>query len=281
MTFLLIGFSPRTIAAFVAFLLCLPSLAGVSAESPAGALLPTAAPLAGAQADSLASAPTSSPSDPSAGTPLEASSSAVSEIVSVTKVVGEVGDRFVTSREVRINQAIQQVLVNEGKSPMALDKTASDKASSLLTGQEKTFPYEVWRVLDEWAVYLEAKSLSSAPPARGDVNKAIRAVQDHWSGQGGWSGLEVSPEELKEIVERKLIAREFERLKGDASLVPVSDAEALSYFQKNRLRFGSLPFSAFKDNIKSFLVKQQTERRLAEWREVLRRKYKIRNFIAG
>jgi len=255
MTSLRIYFSSNTIAAIVvAFLLWPPSLADANVESPAG-------------------------TPPPVGTPV------ASEIVSITKVVGEVGDRFVTSREVRINQAIQQVLASEGK-PMALDKTASDKAtsdnaSSLLTGQEKTFPYEVWRVLDEWAVYLEAKSLSSAPPARGDINKAIRSVQDHWSGQSGWSGFEVSPEELKEIIERKLIAREFERLKGDASVVPVSDADALSYFQKNRLRFGSLPFSAFKDNIKSFLMKQQTERRLAEWREVLRRKYKIRNFIAG
>lgn len=193
-------------------------------------------------------------------------------IVLLSRAVGEVGDHVVTSREVRINDAIEQAMNGKPSVP---------EGYRILNGAEKIFPGEVSRVLDEWVVYLEAKSLSSQPFARGDLNANVKAVQELWASKTAWQELEVSAEELRETIERKLVAREFERLKSDPQLAPVSDDDALAYYRKNRLRFGSLPFSTFKDNIRAFLIKTQTERRLAEWREVLRRKYKVRNFIAG
>ena len=194
------------------------------------------------------------------------------QIKIVTRAVAEVADHIVTSREVRIGDAIEQALT--GKPPGA-------DGFRILTGLEKNFPGEVSATLDEWIVYLEAKSLSSLPPTRVDLTSAIKGVQEFWTGKPAWKELEVSPEELHDTVERKLISKDFERLKSDPELSPVSDDDALSYFRKNRLRFGNLPFSTFKDSIRTFLIKSQTDRRLAEWRDVLRRKYRARNFIAG
>ncbi len=191
----------------------------------------------------------------------------------LTRAVGEVDQHIVTSREVKINDAIEKALKAKGGE-------ASVKLQ-ILDEQGKTFPAEVGKVLDEWAVYLEAKLLSTQPSGRFDVASAIQAVHEVWAHNSGWKQLDVSSEELRQMVERKLIAKEFERLKSDPQLAPVTDEDALAYYRRNRLKFGSLPFSAFKDNIKTFLIKQQTERRLSEWREVLRRKYKARNFIAG
>jgi hypothetical protein len=208
----------------------------------------------------------------SAPTTAPTTDSKLPSIVLLTRAVGEVGDRIITSREVRINDAIEQAMA--GKSSVA-------EGFRVLNGTEKSFPGEVAKVLDEWIVYLEAKTLSSQPLARGDVGAAIKKVQEQWSAKLAWQELEVSQDELRETIERKLIAKEFERLKSDPQLAPVSDDDALAYYRKNRLRFGSLPFASFKENIKTYLVKNQTERRLAEWREVLRRKYKVRNFIAG
>ncbi len=202
----------------------------------------------------------------------EAAPAKPTSLTLLTRAVGEVSDRIVTSREVRINDAIEQALT---------EKAASPEGFRLLTGQEKAFPGEVSRVLDEWIVFLEAKTLSSQGASKADVNAGVKAVQDLWGGKSTWLELEVSADEIKDIIERKLVSKNFEKLKSDPQLAPVSDDDALAYYRKNRLRFGSLPFSSFKDNIKTFLVKQQTERRLAEWREVLRRKYKVRNFIAG
>ena len=192
--------------------------------------------------------------------------------VILTRAVGEVGERVVTSREVLIEEGVQQAL--DGRA-------TTDGDLSALGNSEKALPAAVTKVLDEWSIFLEAKALSSKPVSKPEIATAIKQVQEKWSGQPSWTSLEVSGEELRDVVERHLIATEFEKLKSDPALAPVSDDDALAYYRKNRSRFGSLPFSEIEANIKSFLVKQQTEHRLAEWRDVLRRKYKVRNFIAG
>jgi hypothetical protein len=225
-----------------------------------------------AKVEMAAAVPTPTPTPTPQTQATETSAPKRQAVVLLTRAVGEVGDRIITSREVRINDAIEQVMT-EAKD--------SGAAPRVLNGSEKIFPAEVAKILDEWIVYLEAKTLSSQPLARGDIGAAIKKVHEQWDGKAGWQELEVSAEELRDTIERKLIAKEFERLKSDPQLAPVSDEDALAYYRKNRLRFGSLPFATFKDNIKTYLIKNQTERRLAEWREVLRRKYKVRNFIAG
>lgn len=197
--------------------------------------------------------------------------------VTVTRVVGEVGPRVVTSREVRINEAISQVL-------QISDLPSGSKIESkrkILNLDDPSFPAQVLKVLDEWTVYLEAVEIGSKSADKGEVGRLSKVITDHWKGVADWERLEASSAEIREIVERKLAAQSLEKLKGDASLVNVSDAEALQYFKKNRLRFGNLPFENFKDNIKSALVRSQTERRLVEWRSVLRRKYRVRNFVGA
>lgn len=189
----------------------------------------------------------------------------------VTRVVGEVGHRVVTSREVAINDAIAQVL-----SGLPL---GSDKA--VIKPLDATFAGQVIRVLDEWTVFFEAVDIDARNADKVDVAKWQRAVQEQWKGVASWEKLEASAAEIKEIIEHKLVAQGFERLKVDASLVSISDQEALQYYKKNRLRFGGLPFENFKDNIKAALAKGQTERRLVEWRTVLRRKYRVRNYLGA
>ena len=130
-------------------------------------------------------------------------------------------------------------------------------------------------------MYFEARALGSTQIQKSELSKAIGTVDERWANQQSWKDLDVGADELRQLIERKLAAKEFEKLKSDPALSPISDDEALSYYKKNRLRFGSLPFSNFQENIKSFLVKTQVEKRLGEWHEVLRRKYKTRNFISG
>jgi hypothetical protein len=191
---------------------------------------------------------------------------------SVTRTVGEAGDHIVTSREVRISNAVDQ----------AMDRRPVDaKGYHVFSGQEPSFPGEVAHVLDEWVVELESKSLSAQAPQKTEVARYVKQVEDRWSGDSNWQSLDVGIEELNTMVERKITVRELEHLKSDPQVAPISDEDALEHYRKNRLRFGSLPFASIKDNIKEFLTKAQSERRLAEWHDVLRRKYKVRNFIAG
>lgn len=213
--------------------------------------------------------------EPAPAASAAATATAPAKTVSVTRVVGEAGPRIITSREVRINEAIGQALF----APNA--KAAGETKRRVLGADDPAFPAQVLRVLDEWTVFLEATEIGSKPADKTEALKLVKVVIDFWKGVADWDRLEASPQEIREIVDRKLAAQSLEQLKGDASLVNVSDAEALQYFKKNRLRFGNLPFENFKDNIKSVLVRSQTERRLTEWRSVLRRKYRVRNFVGA
>lgn len=195
--------------------------------------------------------------------------------VSITRVVGEAGGKIVTSREVRINEAVGLTL--------ATYVTAGNTSivKKITPPNDPGFPQIVLRVLDEWTVFLEAGEIGTKPADKNEVAKLAKAVMDSWRGNGDWDRLEPSAQEVRDIVERKLVVQALERLKSDASTVTVSDAEALQYYKKNRLRFGNMPFENFKDNIKSALMKAQTERRILEWRSVLRRKYRVRNFVGA
>jgi len=209
-----------------------------------------------------------------AAAPVTASTPAltVKPTVIISRAIGEVGEHIVTSREVIVSDAIDQALADPP--PQAAE-------SRILNGDEKIFPAEDQKFLDVWIVCLEAKSLAAQPVSRTDLQAAIKKVQDYWAGKSAWQDLEVSNDEIRDIAGRILTARAFEKLKADPQLAPVSDDDAQTYYLKNRTRFGSLPFPALKESIKTFLAKQQTEHRLVEWRDVLRHKYKVRNFIAG
>lgn len=191
----------------------------------------------------------------------------------VSKIVGELGTTkyFLTSREVQINALIGQILDQFN---------GSKKAIKNLGIQDKEFPSQTGDVLLEWAIYKEALDFESNLKST-DLQKELKFVQENSKTLSSWQSLEVSQEELKQILERKILVRKFMQLKSDSSKIPVSDAEAEIYFQKNRSKFGSLPFESFRENIKSFLQNAQTEQRLKNWYEVLNRKYKVRNFIAG
>jgi uncharacterized protein YhdP len=159
----------------------------------------------------------------------------VRPVVVVTKVVGEAGEQFITSREVRISDAIDQVV--DGR-----PREASD-TYQILKGTEKTFPAQVTKVLDEWVIVLEAKALSTSPPQKTEVARITKQVQERWGSVKDWVELEVSADEVREAIERKLTARELERLKANPQAEPTSDEEAQAYYNKNRLKFGQLTFA--------------------------------------
>lgn len=191
----------------------------------------------------------------------------------VSKIVGELGTTkyFLTSREVQINNFLGELLSQ---------MNGSKKAVKVLSIQDKDFPNQTSDVLLEWAIYKEALDFESNLKSI-DLQKELKYVLDNSKQVPGWTALEVSSEELKQILERKILVRRFMQLKSDSSKIPVSDAEAEIYFLKNKSKFGNLPFESFRDNIKSFLQNSQTDQRLKNWYEVLNRKYKVRNFIAG
>jgi hypothetical protein len=191
----------------------------------------------------------------------------------ISKVVGELGTTkyFVTSREVQINFFLEQLLEQ---------MNGSKKAIKMIQLQDPDFANHTSEVLLEWIIYKEASTFE-AELSTSDIQKELKYVQEKAKTYPAWASLDVTGDEEKKFLERKILVKKFMRLKSDSSKIPVSDAEAEIYFKKNRNKFGSLPFENFRENIRVFLQNSQTDQRLKNWYEVLNRKYKVRNFIAG
>lgn len=186
----------------------------------------------------------------------------------ISQVVGQAGDFAVTSREVKINHFIETTIFSD-----------DNAAAAQLKDDEKRFDKEVNRTLLEIVVSREADVFNAAQVPDEDVSKTISLVRNAASRPAHvpyWSKLSPTQQELKIIVAQKLRAKRFIQFKTRASIVPVTDAEALQYYQKNRSRFGNAPFAQFKESIKSLLSQEQANQRLRDWFELLQRKYRVR-----
>lgn len=186
----------------------------------------------------------------------------------VLKTVGQVADQVITSRTVQINAGLEQALYQrKGKVQIpAMNSMA--------------FKKEVSATLLEATVFMESKNFKLAQVKNSEVNKAIADATRRLAASSTWKALEVQSSEVREAVERKLQAKKFIRFKADSSVVPVTNSEAQEYFDKNRLKFGDLPFENFKENIKAYLSRQQVEQRLRDWFEVLQNKYDVKNALS-
>jgi hypothetical protein len=188
----------------------------------------------------------------------------------ISQSVGEVGDRVVTSREVQISAAIDHALFPQKEKSLPLELNLGDPAMA----------NEVTAVLLEVVVHREAESFSVAHTTDEQIQESVRKVERTLDGKAFWQSLEASPAEIKRYVSQKLVAKAFIQFKTNSMAGVISDNEAMVYYEKNRLKFGDLPFASFKDNIKTFLAQQQLEDRTRAWFEIIKRKYKVRNILA-
>jgi hypothetical protein len=189
----------------------------------------------------------------------------------VTQTVGQVSDHVITSREVQIAAVIEGVLFPLKNAPKGLVQVLPDQVA---------FRGAVTSVLLDTVVSLEAESFNVAVASEADLGEALSRIERAVSGNDYWQSLEVSGSELRKFTLRKLTAKSFLSFKTNSMSGIITDQEALEYYDKNRLKFGGLPFASFKANIKSFLSQQQLEDRLRAWFEVIKHKYKVRNFLA-
>ncbi|QDK37400.1 hypothetical protein [Bdellovibrio sp. NC01] len=187
----------------------------------------------------------------------------------VTETVGQVAEYVTTSREVQISNVIERILYPAKSAPLELQLDAPE-FNSMITS-----------VLLETVVAMEAENFSVATVGDKDVDEAIAKVQKAMAGKSFWTALEVSDLELRRFTKRKFVAKNFLKFKTNSMSGIISDQEAQAYYEKNRLKFGNMPFASFKENIKTFLAQQQLEERLRSWFEVIKRKYRVRNFISG
>jgi len=194
------------------------------------------------------------------------SSSTSSSVVS--KVVGKVGDYPLTSREVIAGLLLEKALFPDWKGEV-VDNVDSPK-----------FTNQVTSALLEKVVSLEAENFALASISDGEKKESLAKIKKSFSGSRSWGRLGITEVELQDFLLRKLRSKKFLKYKSEAANLTVSDYEVKDYFEKNRYKFGNLPLESFKTNIRQYLIQKQSEDRLREWFEVLRKKYQVRNFMA-
>lgn len=190
----------------------------------------------------------------------------------VLKSVGQVGQRFITSRDVQISAVIESV------NQQAKNEKIEVKVPEI---KSATFQMELSRVLLEMSAENESKLFNVVEIGEPELQSLIDLTLKVAASQADWKKLDVQSSEIKEIVKRKLTAKKFIRFRTSSMSSIVTDAEALQYYENNRLKFGNLPYDGFKENIKSFLSQQILEERLRSWFDVLKKKNKARSFNLG
>ncbi len=184
--------------------------------------------------------------------------------------VGVVRGRLITSRQVQIQNLLEIALY---------EKQPKDKLK-LLALDSKAFAKATQDTLLESVVALEAQNFNVIQVLPEEVTVAEKQVLKVFKDLKVWKGLEVSPKELATGLRDKIQSKKFIQFRAQSSVLPVTDGEAQRYFNENRLKFGTLPFENFKENIKSFLSRNQVDRRLKDWFEVLLSKYQVKNLIS-
>ncbi|MEO0336182.1 MAG: hypothetical protein AAF202_07300 [Pseudomonadota bacterium] len=182
--------------------------------------------------------------------------------------VGKVQNDVITSRDVYISGWIE-------KSLYASPTDTTQELPELKTGEFRSL---VKAHLLETVVAMEAKSFSAVQLTDSEVARAEAVLKKKMGKSDRMKQLEVEPSEIRKSLKRKLISKKFIRFKAESSVVSVTDAEAKTYFEENRLKFGDLPFENFKENIKVFLTREQVDKRLRDWFEVLQAKYRVESY---
>ncbi len=187
----------------------------------------------------------------------------------VSQSVGMVGDKIVTSREVQVSAILEKVI----------EKNKSDYVPTEMKISDSKFAVELNALLLETVIAQEAASFNVGQVSANEEKATLERVEKTLKGKSSWDALEVGSLELNRMLSQKLLAKSFLKYKTESMAGIITDQEAQAYYDKNRVKFGNMPFASFRENIKSFLSQQQLQERLRSWFEVIKRKYKVRNLL--
>lgn len=200
------------------------------------------------------------------------------EVVNVA--IGQVGSEIVTAREVWLSLAFENLRFQLEKTLVSDQKVEFGPPVSAsvwrLAPDSDGFKQAASALMLEKMMAQEAASFSLVEVNEKKVSVDSTNLMSHYGVLPEFRELEFKKLEVERLLARKKQAQEFLRFKTESAGVVISDEEAKAYYEKNRLKFGSLPFSQFKDSIKDVLAKQRLEERLKDWFEVLKRKYRVR-----
>jgi hypothetical protein len=181
----------------------------------------------------------------------------------ISETLGIVNNEILTSREMILSVLLENSL---DKGSKGLPSTKDEKIQAVNT------------LLLDKMVDFEAQNLGFKDLDKDEVKKLVGSLEKSLQDPE-LKIYRFQAEDLKSNAERKLIVRNFLKSKSGSFLSLLTEQDIQTYFDKNRLRFGSMPYAQIKENIRAYLTQQQREERLVAWIEVLKKKYAARNYL--
>ncbi len=184
-----------------------------------------------------------------------------------------------------------QVVASVSKDPVSFRKVKLDiLLEGLIYGanapkletlevQSQRFQGELNRYLLERVVYLESKSFSLVQVSQKEVDdvfkKVMTKVEANSTLKNDWSTIDAETAEIKEIILQKLASQKFVAFKSKSSILPITESEAYNHFQASKTKYPGKDFKDVKEVIKKNLSRAQSEERLNDWYDLLKKKYDV------
>lgn len=194
----------------------------------------------------------------------------------VTRSCAVVGSKVVTSREVKISSMLERVAGFVQVKPSKVPKTGWT-----LEDHSEAFKKQLNQRLLDVTVSEEADNFAVVQIPESKVAEKAKKYLEILKTIPAWQQLEVQNEELHSLIRTKLKAEAFLRFKAESATQLISEEESQKYFEKNRVKFSGVTYEQVKESIKEYLRQQQTQEKLKDWFEVLKRKYKVKNLDAN
>lgn len=189
----------------------------------------------------------------------------------VVTAVAQVSDHVITSREVQISYILDKAMDTK----QAQEKTVN-KTQWILDPKSESFQKHLAQVMLEMVVNYEAENFSIGDVDSNQTKAFLNHIEGFTKDWKEWKSLDVKPVEVEQMVGRKLRSKNFLKFKGQSSGIVISDEEAKAYYDKNKSKFGNSPYPQFQASIKEFLSQNQSQEKLKDWFEILKRKYRVK-----
>ena len=191
----------------------------------------------------------------------------VPSLAIINQIEAEVGETVISSRDIYINIAVEQVVF--------LNK----KAIKFPQLDSKKFKESVSDIIVEALVFNEADLTIDSSVLPGP--QKAKAVARYFKRSKHWKNIRPSLKEIQDVIDLKSTSKEVLKKRIELAKVPISDQEITAYYEQNKKSFAGLPVDKFKDNIKTLLSQKDIDEKLADWIFFLRAKYNPENIAAS
>lgn len=169
--------------------------------------------------------------------------------------IAKVGDQVITTRDLQINQ-----FLNEVENPLGQYLEKRDPLREI-----------TW----EYLIFQESKTVLDQGISETDVQSYLNQFKKKSEGDRLWKTMQVGDKALKDSIRRKLIVKRLVNLKMPENLVAIDEESVESYYTLNRVQLGNRPLADVREKIIKGLKEQKMQERFKDWMGAITRTHGV------